>query len=489
MDTTVIAKGNRVAVCKPDYANSGSRLSEAKTFVGSRLSVPPLDSFIEIGLIGAVVMAVLAFGGTQVLVFSAVEFVVLGLAFLVVASHGASGPDKPAIPIVIPVCLVAIALFQIIPLPISLLRFFHITGSQLDGATSATVSVAPYETQVHLLHLLTYFLTFYLTLVVCRRPMGSKRLIFTLTALGIFEAAYGLLQYFTGWQQIFDYKKTFYVDEATGTYINRNHYAGFLEMILPFALALLFLYTGELFGTGRDTIGRVKKLLAHEEFYKPLLWMFLSVVLFVALVFSRSRMGTISAVASALLIFTLMARSKLRSTPVILALLFLLTGIAAVIWIGPDPVVSRYEAWGQESAGRWGIWQDTVKLIRQHWLLGSGLGTFALDYPSVQSVMLTGYVSHAHNDYLEAASEFGVPGALLLFGGVFWVLRRSIRSVRCDISGYERSVALGCSGAVAAILLHSLTDFNLAIPANALVFAMILGMAYASNSRSRTAVG
>jgi O-antigen ligase len=121
-------------------------------------------------------------------------------------------------------------------------------------------------------------------------------------------------------------------------------------------------------------------------------------------------------------------------------------------------------------------------LIGGHPWLGTGLGTFSVAYPSVQTAFAGKFVSHAHNDYLEFAAELGIPAALLLFGAVFYVLLQCTRSFYCSASRSEKTVALGCFGSLSAISLHSLTDFNLHIPANALVFFVVLGLAQANSS-------
>jgi O-antigen ligase len=157
------------------------------------------------------------------------------------------------------------------------------------------------------------------------------------------------------------------------------------------------------------------------------------------------------------------------------------------LWVGSDPVMSRFETLGQEynlnGQNRISIWRDTLGLIRHHPLLGTGLGTFSVVYPTVQTAFLTLLVEHAHCDYLEVASELGLPGAVLVFGSIFWVLAQTIRQYRAAAERFDKAVSLGCIGSIAAILVHSLADFNLYIPANALVFTIILALAW-SNAHS-----
>jgi O-antigen ligase len=137
-------------------------------------------------------------------------------------------------------------------------------------------------------------------------------------------------------------------------------------------------------------------------------------------------------------------------------------------------VNEEYSLGGQS---RISMWRDALPLIKDHPLLGAGLGTFPIAYTSGQTAFLGQFVNHAHNDYLEIASDLGIPAALILFGSILFVLARAIRSFLSDERDFERIVALGCVGSIVAILLHSFADFNLYIPANALLFSAILGLA------------
>jgi len=88
-------------------------------------------------------------------------------------------------------------------------------------------------------------------------------------------------------------------------------------------------------------------------------------------------------------------------------------------------------------------------------------------------------VDHSHNDYLELAAELGLPCAALFVAGIFWLAAWPLRASFRARSNLARALALGSFGAVVALLVHSAADFNLYIPANALVFAVILGVGYA----------
>jgi O-antigen ligase len=221
------------------------------------------------------------------------------------------------------------------------------------------------------------------------------------------------------------------------------------------------------------------------ELLPVVFWIFLATTLFTGLIFSRSRMGIISSLASLVAVLALVGTSSVSArTRMVVATFFFLGVIGLVVWIGSDPVITRFETLGQQYSqtgqDRLSIWRDTLKLIRQHPLFGTGLGTFSVAYPSVQNSFLNLLVDHAHCDYLEVISELGLPGGILLFGSILWVLAQAVRHYWVAKDRFDTDVCLGCVGSIIAILVHSLADFNLYIPANALIFTVILALAWST---------
>ena len=152
------------------------------------------------------------------------------------------------------------------------------------------------------------------------------------------------------------------------------------------------------------------------------------------------------------------------------------------VWIGLDPVIERFEVLGRPGAleeDRLPVWRDTVTLIRDYPVAGTGLGTYRWANQHYQTTKFSGVYEHAHSDYLEFAAEIGIPGAVLLFASlwalVILVAQRALVLERAR----EKILAAGCAGAMAAILMHGITDFNLQIPANAFIFSWIAGTAAA----------
>jgi len=298
----------------------------------------------EAGLIIAIWVAVLAFGGTAPPFFLVTQVIILGLAILLLSTSLRSPRAAVGFPVAVPAALIVWVLLQILPLPTFLGSLFPTAGD-----TRHTISVAPYQTVSHLILLVTYLTAFYLVLLADADRNAKKRLIYSLVALGAFEAFYGLVQYLTGWQQIFVYVKKFYLEDATGTYINRNHFAGLLELTLPFTIALALLLAGNLSRVAKRGELTARQGLSAKELPPLVFLLFLAIAIFTALVASRSRMGIISALVSLMAIFALAGSSSLsKRTRAAVAVLFFLGVAGMVLWVGSDPAVKRFETLGHE---------------------------------------------------------------------------------------------------------------------------------------------
>ena len=353
------------------------------------------------------------------------------------------------------------------------------------GLQTAVIRPEAYLVREQILRLLVYLCSFYLAAVVSRDQKSRAFLLRGLLALGLIEALYGLVQYVSGWQQIFAYKKFFYTSMATGTYINPNHFAGLLEMILPLSFASALSWFERLSRNAPHPQGLMSSFFKGEGAAALIFYLFSTLLLSAGIVFSRSRAGIFSACVSLAAVGLVWLSSTRQRPAAALVLLCLLVGTGLFgVWIGLGPVVERYETIREDYLSRLGVWKDSLALIRAHPLWGSGLGSFANVYTRVQSVLLTGRVDHAHNDYLEMATEWGLAGAGLLIGLILLVLFRAASACFRRSHPNQRFLALGSCGGILALLLHSVTDFNLQIPANALVFASILGLAHSASVSS-----
>jgi O-antigen ligase len=416
-------------------------------------------------LITTIVAAVVFFGGTETYSWAAVQALLLAAGVALVLEQ----LRRPALP------------WREWIIPAALLAWI---ATQWLAPFEAVASFDRWATSELFVRLLVYGSAFAAARRVARDERSAQRLILALLLLGVFEAAYGLVQYLTGWQKILWLERVYYRESATGTYVNHNHYAGFLEMVIPFAVARAL-----------AALPRAGNHRAHGAAGRAALYFFLAAVLILAVVFSESRMGLIACVGSlAVMAAVLGLHGRRFAAPQAaqnagLILLLLAASAALMFWMGPEPVFSRFvalsEQQGPGAAGsRLAVWADTLRLIGERPLAGIGLGAFEAAYTKVQTVDVNARVDYAHNDYLQVAAELGVPAALLFWAMIFALATCTVRASWIPANRTRQAIALGATGALAALLLHSLTDFNLYIPANGLLFAVLLGLGSAQENQA-----
>lgn len=307
----------------------------------------------------------------------------------------------------------------------------------------------------------------------------SRPLTLALVGLGAAEALFGLVQALGGIDAIGTYQRNL-EEIATGTFINRNHFAGLLNMSLALALGLLW------YGLSRR---RTRRSAPSET--RAWSWLIVLACAFIglAIVLSQSRGGTISLVLTVAFFAGLLALDRRRggqgrALPWILLMTVLGLGLA----VGLDALLARFSQL-EERQGRVQVYADTLELLADHSLAGVGPGMYRWAFRPYQTDQTQIRYDHAHNDYLQAAAEWGLPVALLLWGFVFWRFYRACRFFLVGSDPWRRGLALGCAGAILSILLHSLVDFNLQIPANLLVFGLVLGLAWSAELHSPAPAG
>ena len=206
-----------------------------------------MKKIVEWGLLLIITGSVLAFGGVQSPAYTAMEVALFLLTLVVLVRQTIDGRIDLPLPLwILPfLCLV---LLQTIPLPVRVVSWLSpnrlFPGLQaaltLGAAHWATLNLYPHDTLLGFFKLLAYLAAFVLAAYAFEAREGKNVFTPGLIVLGSLEAAYGMVQYLTGYQKIFGFTKQFYTDDATGTYINHNHFAGFLELVIPFAVMMVF---------------------------------------------------------------------------------------------------------------------------------------------------------------------------------------------------------------------------------------------------------
>jgi O-antigen ligase len=454
-----------------------------------------MNRTLEIVLAIVVVGTALAFGGVQPAAYSAMEIVLFASVLALLIHETWQGPIELHLAVA-PLTLALWLALELVPLPFSIVRsleparFQGPASIQGTGAAWVTLSIYPHATLLAGVRFLAYLAAFVLAAQVFDSRKRSSLLVRSLIGLGLFEAIYGSVEYLTGWEKIFTFNKQYYTGMATGTYINHNHFAGALEMTLPFLVGSAFYY----FQVWQEGSGRrsSRSRQPSSAGFAAVACIFLVIVMLVGVLFSRSRSGILGALIS-LLFIALLAQLRVRRKTWLLGLFaFMAVAVSYGLWIGLGPILTRFELLGlgqrdYDIATRLSFYKDALGIIRDYPWTGTGLGTFGTVFRHYQSDWVNFFVDHVHNDYVEFASEIGLLGAVLLFAPIAYLLVRMIIAFITDSRRYRPSVLLGCIGSVLAILLHSATDFNLQIPANALILAVVLGIGYKAACVERAA--
>jgi len=256
-----------------------------------------------------------------------------------------------------------------------------------------------------------------------------------------------------------------------GPYVNHAHYANLMEMLVPFAL--VFALT--------DWAGK-----SGRAFF-----LFAAVVMSSTIFLSMSLGGMIAFSAElAVLSWVLFKGSRSGYSEILTIVLLCIVLILWLAWLRPAGLMDRLARLLNPISdagvtGRVAIVRDSLRMLRDRPVLGWGLGTFPVVYPSYRSFFTNLWVNEAHNDYVQTLVETGVVG--FAFAASFLVLlcRKGIRNLKLWRSDIQSSMALAAFLGCTAFLVHSLFDFNLQIPANAAFFFALSALVTARFSKSK----
>jgi O-antigen ligase len=389
--------------------------------------------FVRVGICCLLAFAVLSFGAVEEWSQAVLE---VGAAALLVAWAIRQYRLK-AEHVSIPVEFLPLCVFMLV---VVVQLALHLTASR-------------YYTRIELQLLIAYLIVVFLMSQSFTRRGHWRSFVWFLMTLGFLVSILAILQYFTFNGKIYWFREIRSGVTAFGPYVNRNHFAGFAEMVIPAALVPLVL-------------GKVRR----ERLFLVVLF---ALVPIVALLLSASRGGIISFVVQMVVLFLLLLIRRVRTKYVIVGGLVVLAAVMAVSWIGVSQVLARFAGMQNlevSSGKRAAMQRDTWRLFLDHPIIGTGLGTLEMVYPPYDSVYDRKVVNHAHNDYLEGLAETGIVGGiccLWFLGALFLASLKGTAEL-----GTSFGSVLNLSGLVACtgILIHSLVDFNLHIPANALLF-------------------
>jgi O-antigen ligase len=348
----------------------------------------------------------------------------------------------------------------------------------------ATLSLDPYSTRFGVMHLIIYLIFFAAALTFINNQKRLRKIVFTIIIFGAIMGFFGILQELADPDAIYGLRPTPQADPFA-SFVNKHHFAAFMEMTIALTLALLF--------------GKAAKK------DKNILLIIAAVLMGISIVFTGSRGGFISLVGvlGFVIAANILQRRKEkkdggdeedeettlgygRNFALVgggLALILVLFGSAFLL--GGDQALLRGVGIEQSenmdvTSGRTHFWQVALKIILANPILGTGINSFGVAYTKYDT--WNGYlrVEQAHNDYLQTLSDTGILGFACIAAFIFLLFRQSLRIISKVTDGFRRNAAVGALAGCFGILLHSFFDFPLRTPSNTFFFLTLTVIATAS---------
>src|SRR5690242_4434522 len=332
------------------------------------------------------------------------------------------------------------------------------SGSLSIPVTQA-LSLDPNATRLVLVQISTLFVYFAATLVFTDTPHRLHILVRTIIIFGFFLAIFGLTQSFASPNRVYWFRELSQ-STAFGPFINRHHFAGYMELTIALPLGLVF-------------AGAVDR-------EKMLLYLFVAGLMGIALVMTSSRGGIISLVAEIVFLVIVPAlwrsrkekrrdekhhvkisRLKRIGIRVGLTAVLLLSLFLGVLSLGGEFSIYRFidtVNTDDPTTGRAHFWAVTLDIIKAHPYLGAGLGAFGVVYTRYDTRNGLFRLEQAHNDYLQVFSDAGILGGVLALSFVVLLFYLALKRARSK-DDFRRAVALAALSGCFAVLIHSFFDF------------------------------
>lgn len=360
---------------------------------------------------------------------------------------------------------ILLGLIQLLPL-----RTHSDAGLSLSPVRS--LSFDPYATRMMIVHFAVLLVYFAATAIFTDTPRRLKTLVRVITIFGFLLAVFGLTQSFTSDGTRVYWFRQLTQSTAFGPFMNRHHFAGYMELVIAIPLGLL--------------------LSGAVESYKRPLYAFAAVVMAMSLVVTNSRGGIIALGAEIffVLVIASFGRKKEKDEPrsqrvraailrTALAFVLVIVSLGGALLIGGQGIFQRFlgtPVAEDPTTGRSHFWRVTLDVIKEYPFLGSGLGSFGVIYTRYDTRNGEYRLEQAHNDYLQTLSDGGIIGGLLGIAFVVILFRKGFAR-RETHDKFRGGVTTGALAGCFAVLVHSFFDFTLHTTANALLFLILAAIA------------
>jgi len=474
------------------------------------------EAIIESGIIFLLIYTPLAFGGVSqrsIMLLEIVSGVLLIVWFAKVISQrkkGYSSTDSQrkhifliSTPFIVAIALFfALILLQFVPLPDFLIKIISPASYRIytEGA-SYTASAAPnllplsvctQATEEEFYKFLAYAAIFFLIVNNIRTSKQMNRLVYLIIAVAFLESLYGLIQFVSGQHFIYSYKmKSFWVQ---GTFVNKNHFAGYMEMAILLMFGMLFTR----FEKRSSSPLRNIEQTFEEKYMKVFFVLFVLFIMISAHLLSGSRGGVISFSFGMMVFVFLVYNRRLLRKWIMIVLIFLPLVAVMLLMIVPEQFIASLTRFSEQQFDpsfqvRWEIWRTQGHIFQDFPIGGSGFGAFSHLARRYQTFRWSHRLAHSESDFMQLLAETGIVGTVLVawMGAMFFYYILSMWKRRR--SRWVLAITAGGLSAIVSIVIHGGFDFNLHIPANALLLSVIAALSYVTvhiqRAEGQSAVG
>jgi O-antigen ligase len=435
------------------------------------------DTTIAVIASAILIFSVLFFGSVEIWSSALVEVCVFTLVIIWLVRRAKTGHPQHAGEMAISrkerymfislFALLAYIIIQILPLPSIILKYIAPKSFELysfyrvDKNPGMHISLYAYKTQIEFLRVLAYFLFFILLAFSIKEMYTLGRLLKILSYFGFGLAIFAIIQKAAWNGGIYWFRELTQGGSPFGPFVNRNHYAGFIGMLIPLTLGLAF---------------------TRKRRERKILFGFFALIMAVSLFLSLSRGGIISFFAGITVFGLFLSWDKFRAKKKWALAAFIFVLFLYLSYLGIDPIIDRFYETDITREARIAVWSATLNAFKDFYLTGSGLGTFINVFLFYSPEAITSIYDHAHNDYLEFILETGITGTVLLLLFLFFFVSSIVGGRWAGRTGIFKISMLS---SITTIAIHSIFDFNLHIPSNALMLSAVFGMAVAVSKMGR----
>jgi len=383
-------------------------------------------------------------------------------------------------------------LLYIIPLPQDLIQIVSPESAKMNQLAQSpmdivnhvplrwgTLAVSNYPVRHAWIQYMVYVIFFWGLLRILNQHKTLRQLCLLLISIGILESLYGLSQTFIDSGFILWVPKAFLKNkhDTCGTFINRNHFAALMTMLMLFSVAYSASQTNRKNKSKRHTSLKRKfsQFFAYEyQWNQKIIGIIAASIMGLGIYFSASRGAAIAALPGAIVLTaTIAIRKGTRKQGLTMVLVGLIIIISS-IYIGEDRLIHRFSAIQRAMESRMRYVDSTINLIKDYTILGVGPANFShafTRYQSARDQQVT--VTHVHNDWLQFFSEMGILGLVCIFFIILFFIRMIVQKYRIRKSPWAICLGMASMAVFTSISAHSLFDFPLHIPGNMMIFISI----------------